>query len=179
MLAAEIVAHEPARKVSDHLVRRLVTVRFGRGLLRQSVHPLHHAVGLWRVGQRRPVLDAQSRTQHVYRVRGLYLCAPAVLEAVQGKLAPIVREQLLHPKREEGQTLREEVGSRFLVFMLVHREVGQARGAVNRHEAVTLLALELWQVKTVHMHEAGAVVLELPVLVGLATLLLVLLGHAV
>ena len=92
MLAAEVITHEPARKVGDHLVGRLVTVRFGRGLLREPVHALDHTVGLWRVGQRRPVLDAKCLTQHVYRVCGLHLRAPAVLEAIECKLAPIVRE---------------------------------------------------------------------------------------
>ena len=154
MLAAEVVAHEPARKVGDHLVGRLVTACFGRGLLRDSVHALDHAVGLWRVGQRRPVLDAKCLTQYVHWVRGLHLRTPAVLEAVECELAPVVGQRLLHPKREEGQTLREEVGSRFLVFMRVHRKVRQPGRPVDSYEAVTLLALELWQVESVHMKQS-------------------------
>ena len=38
MLAAEVVAHEPACKVGDHLVGRLVAARFSGHLLRESVY---------------------------------------------------------------------------------------------------------------------------------------------
>ena len=68
--------------------------------------------------------------------------------------ALVVGAQLFHLKGEERQTLLQEVGSLLLVLLLVYRKVRQPGRPVDSHEAVTLLALELWQVKTVPMKQS-------------------------
>ena len=97
--AAEVVTHEPSAQVRRHLLRRLVAVRLGRGLLGQPIHPLCQAVGPARVRLGQPVLDAQRRAHRVERVERPDLAAIAVLEAVQRELAPIVRQDLADSPR--------------------------------------------------------------------------------
>jgi len=78
-----------------------------------------------------------------------------------GELAPVVGQELADPEREERQALLEEVRGAGRVLALVDRQERQARGPVNRHEAVAPDARQRRQVEAVHVDEAGAVLLEL------------------
>ena len=95
-------------------MNRLVTVALGRVLLRQPVHPLDHPVGLGRVRQRRPMLEGLRLTDLIKVMRGLDRRAPAVLEAFQGELAPVVRQDLADLEWKERQALLQKVGGPFL-----------------------------------------------------------------
>jgi len=118
------------------------------------------------------MLEGLRLTDLIKVMRGLDRRAPAVLEAFQGELAPVVGQDLAKLEREERQALPQRVGGRLLVLVLIDPKERQPCGPINGDEAVALLAFKLRQVDAVEVDEAGAVVLELAVLVVLACLLL-------
>ena len=164
-------------QILTHRLNRNVTVALGRVLFRQPVHPLDHSIGLGSVRQRRPMFDRLLLTELPKVMHRLDGRAPAVLEAFQGELAPVVRQDLADLEWKERQALLQKVGGRLLVLVLIDPKERQTSGTVNGDEAVALLAFEFGQIEAVDVNEAGAVVLELTVFVVLACLLLLFFGR--
>jgi len=123
-------------QIGVHLSNRHITVPLGRVLFGQAIHPLDHAVGLRRIRQRRPMLDVLLSTDLLKGMVVLDLRAPAVLEAFQGELTPVVRQDLADLKREERKALPQKVCGGLLVLVFIDRKKRQSRGPVNGDEAV-------------------------------------------
>jgi hypothetical protein len=95
-----------------------------------------------------------------------------------GELAPVVSQEFADPEREERQAFLQEVRGGSLVLVLVDRQKAQPSGTVNSDETVTLLLLKFGQIEAAHVDKARAVVLKLPVMIGLPCCLLLLFGQA-
>jgi len=93
--AIKVVSDEPAAQVVFHLLRVLITVCFGGVLLDQAVGSFDHPVGFGGVRLGLAVFDFLLPTELLKGMNGFGLCPPAILETVEGELAPVVGKNLL------------------------------------------------------------------------------------
>ena len=160
VFAKEVVVDEPIVQILLHLPGVLIDVPFGGALFDEAISSFDHSIGFGCVRPCLTMLDLVVPTELGKRMDAFGFGAPAIPETRQSELAPVVGENLLDPERVKSQAALQKVLCRLLVSVFVNPQQHQAGGSINGHETVSLLTLELGQIKAVDVQVAWAVFFE-------------------